>query len=443
MTYEQFIKENPDVEIVTEWEGLVVDECEDNFYNDIEELFDALGGDDEIPDVVFCADSSPLVGLPYTGDVINDSFCQGVLSDVEIDPTELDGYEELEAAFEKFVEANKDRVWYTRTHAKAWDVREQKRQWLEQRKQIPRGSQTEPEALRSELSTEVAAYVWAPWICSAPSDHKFTRYSDRKLMRISRNNAKTNRRERVLIEGEWLHPELSNKYLVEMLDTIRQCPKLDFMLVTERPADWRKRLRDWCNSQLNSMSCPKLPRHLYDWVNDWLNGKAPANILIGSIIKDQPSADDRIPHLLRISAAKRFVIYEATGAVDLTRVATDSAGRSVNAFSGAISPHAGDMAFVGKIDWVIMRGETGTDAKPMHPDWARAMQRQCAAAGVPFWFEWGDWQCVSQMRPPTWTNWSHLPNGLAGGTYVYRVGKEADHGFIDGVEWRQVPGGEE
>lgn len=45
------------------------------------------------------------------------------------------------------------------------------------------------------------------------------------------------------------------------------------------------------------------------------------------------------------------------------------------------------------IDWVIVGGESGRGARPMHPDWARSIRDQCADAGVPFFFkQWGNWK---------------------------------------------------
>src|SRR5690606_11374824 len=45
-----------------------------------------------------------------------------------------------------------------------------------------------------------------------------------------------------------------------------------------------------------------------------------------------------------------------------------------------------------RIDWVIVGGESGPGARPVHPDWARSIRDQCAAAGVPFFFkQWGAW----------------------------------------------------
>jgi protein gp37 len=39
------------------------------------------------------------------------------------------------------------------------------------------------------------------------------------------------------------------------------------------------------------------------------------------------------------------------------------------------------------LDWIVVGGESGPGARPMHPDWARSIRDQCAAAGVPFFMK--------------------------------------------------------
>ena len=39
------------------------------------------------------------------------------------------------------------------------------------------------------------------------------------------------------------------------------------------------------------------------------------------------------------------------------------------------------------VDWVVCGGESGPNARPMHPDWARSVRDQCIAAGVPFFMK--------------------------------------------------------
>jgi protein gp37 len=42
------------------------------------------------------------------------------------------------------------------------------------------------------------------------------------------------------------------------------------------------------------------------------------------------------------------------------------------------------------IGWVILGGESGPKARPLHIDWVRSVRDQCLAAGVPFFFkQWG------------------------------------------------------
>lgn len=75
------------------------------------------------------------------------------------------------------------------------------------------------------------------------------------------------------------------------------------------------------------------------------------------------------------------------------------------------------------IDWVICGGESGPDARPMHPEWVRPIRDQCIAAGIPFFFkQWGEWQ----------------PSELHAISHV-RVGKKAAGHLLDGREWLQSP----
>jgi protein gp37 len=49
-----------------------------------------------------------------------------------------------------------------------------------------------------------------------------------------------------------------------------------------------------------------------------------------------------------------------------------------------------------KLDWVVVGGESGPGARPMHPQWARDLRDQCTAAGVAFLFkQWGSWAPIA------------------------------------------------
>lgn len=111
------------------------------------------------------------------------------------------------------------------------------------------------------------------------------------------------------------------------------------------------------------------------------------NVWLGVSVEDQPRADERIPLLLQTPAAVRFISAEPLlGAVDLSDLVVqdghpgewhvDSLACDVDA--------ADDEPFGGStLDWVIVGGESGARARPFNVAWARAIVRQCQAAGVP------------------------------------------------------------
>jgi protein gp37 len=79
-----------------------------------------------------------------------------------------------------------------------------------------------------------------------------------------------------------------------------------------------------------------------------------------------------------------------------------------------------------RIDWVICGGESGHGARPMHPDWARKLRDDCAAAGVAFFFkQWGEWGHHVDL--------SEMTEGMQ------RVGKHAAGRLLDGVEHNALP----
>jgi protein gp37 len=101
------------------------------------------------------------------------------------------------------------------------------------------------------------------------------------------------------------------------------------------------------------------------------------NVWLGVSVEDQKTADERIPILLETPAAVRFVSYEpALGPVDLNKK---------ELFCETWS--RGGYTIGTYLDWIIMGGESGPGARPMHPDWARSVRDQCQAAGVPFFFK--------------------------------------------------------
>lgn len=128
------------------------------------------------------------------------------------------------------------------------------------------------------------------------------------------------------------------------------------------------------------------------------------NVWLVVSVEDQANADERIPHLLATPAAVRGVSCEPLlGAVNASRFMWPVCARwpspypspeAAKADGAEVTYHRQSMVWAGSqfIDWVICGGESGANARPMHPDWARSLRDQCAAAGVPFFFkQWGEW----------------------------------------------------
>ena len=144
------------------------------------------------------------------------------------------------------------------------------------------------------------------------------------------------------------------------------------------------------------------------------------NVWLGVSVEDQTRADQRVPDLLRTPAAIRFISAEPLlGPVDLQPFLERCHAHKDGDCFAPTCPQIRDGEPVKsrrhcplddwgdygdplppRLDWVICGGESGANARPMHPDWARALRDQCAGAGVPFFFkQWGRWQTVYDRDP--------------------------------------------
>lgn len=102
---------------------------------------------------------------------------------------------------------------------------------------------------------------------------------------------------------------------------------------------------------------------------------------------------------------------------------------------------------------VIVGGENGPGARPMHPAWVRSIRDQCLEARVPFFFKgWGEWVEVEPGSPPgaystdktfwvskkgkvSWCGCIGDPDGL----YMRKVGSKYSGHKLDGQKPRQLP----
>lgn len=114
------------------------------------------------------------------------------------------------------------------------------------------------------------------------------------------------------------------------------------------------------------------------------------NVWVGVSAENQATADERIPLLLQTPAALHWVSVEPMlGPIDLTGEYLALSSGGAYPFRGLATEHRTKL--IDLLDWVVCGGESGDNARPMHPDWARDLRDQCSAAGVPFIFkQWGE-----------------------------------------------------
>ncbi|MBI5683591.1 MAG: DUF5131 family protein [Verrucomicrobia bacterium] len=173
---------------------------------------------------------------------------------------------------------------------------------------------------------------------------------------------------------DWLDPEVPVEWLAEFLRVVHETPHLDWLLLTKRPERWAERVM-LAHNEITPCA-NNLP--LSSLLVNWLGGKPPANVWLGVTAENQAAADARLPELLRIPAAVRFVSVEPMlGAVDL-RMGKRKEERGKSRIGSPLAPCP-----LPRLDWVIVGGETGPGARPCNVDWIRDVVRQCKAAGVP------------------------------------------------------------
>ncbi|RJP47926.1 MAG: phage Gp37/Gp68 family protein [Anaerolineaceae bacterium] len=229
--------------------------------------------------------------------------------------------------------------------------------------------------------------------------------------------------------SDLFHESLSDAAIDKVFGVMALCPQHTFQVLTKRAERMRHYLTS-CNRDGIEYEMDRIaPAH---WRNRELQdyGDMPLkNVWLGVSCERQEEADERIPHLLQTPAAVRFVSAEPLlGPIDLWNGDPDP----------RLGGHKATHTFLGDwwepgdnpkgpsrhgVDWVIVGGESGARARPMHPDWARSLRDQCAAAEVPFFFkQWGEFL---------------TDDGYPGESH--RVGKKAAGRLLDGVEHNEFP----
>lgn len=140
--------------------------------------------------------------------------------------------------------------------------------------------------------------------------------------------------------SDLFHEDIPDTFIEQVMTVAAQTPQHTYQILTKR--------------------AERLPTFFSQRV-------VPANVWLGVSVEDRRYGLPRIDHLRQVAARIRFLSVEP------------------------LLEHLGPMNLAG-IHWVIVGGESGPKARPMHPDWVLAVRDQCEAAGVAFFFkQWGGW----------------------------------------------------
>lgn len=222
--------------------------------------------------------------------------------------------------------------------------------------------------------------------------------------------------------SDLFHDEVPFEFIDSVFAVMALCPQHTFIVLTKRPqrmAEYYKRLGKHASKGPVSLASAEFaPEGSFFWkLTD--TGWVLPNVWLGVTAENQARADERVPILLQIPAAVRFVSIEPMlSEVDLR----------YSCFNGADS-----FGSLPGLDWVICGGETGPGARPTHPDWVRSLRDQCAAANVPFFFkQWGEWF-------PDTKRCFLAQSQIFGNTAIFKIGKKAAGHMLDGKEHREFP----
>lgn len=158
--------------------------------------------------------------------------------------------------------------------------------------------------------------------------------------------------------------EVPLEWFGDLLDTIRLCCHLDWLLLTKRPQNIEKRLLEVMAPPVTTEYEWKRTAARREWIENWISRSVPPpNVWLGTSVENQAVADERIQTLVNIPATVHFLSCEPLlGPVVIGQ----------------------NIAF---IDWVICGGESGAGARPMDEAWARTLREECDESPAAFFMK--------------------------------------------------------
>ena len=151
--------------------------------------------------------------------------------------------------------------------------------------------------------------------------------------------------------GDLFHEDVPERFIGKIFGTMVEAYWHNFLVLTKRPKKMCKFLHGICHYHKGNRSQKPIIG-------------LPDNIWLGVSVENQGTADDRIPILLRIPTAVRFVSVEPMlEEINLIR------------------------NWINGLGWIITGCESGPGARPTYIDWIRLLRDQAVEAGVPFFLK--------------------------------------------------------
>lgn len=165
-----------------------------------------------------------------------------------------------------------------------------------------------------------------------------------------------------------------------LFELIKATPYLNWLMLTKR---------------MDENIGKKLP-------SDWMNGLNYKNVWLGTTCENQDQANNRLPWLLTVRASVHFVSGEPLlGSIDFTKIKTNpevmsrifgASEKDIDEKNSFFNCLENDSLYFDRLDWIIVGGESGDRARPMHNDWVIKIVDDCKNHRVPIFFkQWGEW----------------------------------------------------
>lgn len=281
--------------------------------------------------------------------------------------------------------------------------------------------------------------------------------------------------------SDLFHARVPRAFLARAFAVMAATPQHTYQILTKRPERAARILTDLCacgsghppgehfRSFMEWAATPHSPTYvpgLQPGIYHRAGWPLP-NVWIGTSVENQKYADLRIPALLDIPAAVRFLSCEPLlGPVDLTAWMPEGfaswrcQGPDCRRFySGPLQQRCPDCGREGHwtgshtgngrpngqpISWVIVGGESGRGARPMSPYWAATLRDQCIKAEVPFFFkQWGEYAPTGYLVIGGTSRGVLLVgdpvDGLGHRVELARVGKKNAGRELEGRTWDEFP----